>query len=143
MIEKIDKSHFYGSNIHTRKNIGKIVSENEYIINSSKYLNAWLYRRGIRLYIISKISKLDLSIPRINGEKLYNETVKMDLSPYKITATDNFKIHGFRFQPRILESIFKKIQEEMIELLIDSPNAESTEIKFHEKELKNDSTQKK
>lgn len=70
--EKIEDSHFYGSNSHTQKNIAKIITENEFIINSSKILNLWLKKRNIDLYIMSDLSKLDDSIPRIDPKKMFN-----------------------------------------------------------------------
>jgi hypothetical protein len=105
----IKNSHYYGSNEHTRRNIVKIVNENKFIIESSKYLNKWLYGRGICLYIISKLSKLDSSIPRLNSDQLYTETINMNLNPNKIKATDKYKANGFIFQPRVNESILNKI----------------------------------
>jgi hypothetical protein len=69
--DKIKESHFYGSNKHTSDNIRKIINENTYIIKSSKVLNKWLNYRGIQLYVLSEMSKLDESIPRIDANKLY------------------------------------------------------------------------
>jgi hypothetical protein len=69
--DKIKESHFYGSNKHTSNNIIKIINENKFIIKSSKVLNKWLNYRGIRLFVLSDLSKLDESIPRIDANKLY------------------------------------------------------------------------
>jgi hypothetical protein len=69
--DNIIKSHFYGSNKHTSKNILKIINENMFIINSSKILNKWLKSRGVDLFVLSELSNLDESIPRIDANKLY------------------------------------------------------------------------
>ena len=70
--DSVTKSHFYGTNKHTQKNIQKIVNENEFIISSSKILNLWLKLHGVELYLMSELSKLDKSIPRIDAKKIYN-----------------------------------------------------------------------
>lgn len=74
--DKVSKSHFYGTNKHTDKNIQKIVHENEFIISSSKVLNLWLKLRNIELYIMSDLSKLDKSIPRVDAKKIYDYIIK-------------------------------------------------------------------
>lgn len=77
-VEKLDKSHFYGSNPHTQKNIEKIVNENAFIIKSSRVLNAWLKLRKIDLFLLGNLSKLDVSIPRIDAKRIFNEIQTKD-----------------------------------------------------------------
>lgn len=69
-IELLNDSHFYGGNRNTQKNIEKIVSENIFIANSTRYLNAWLKTSyNIPLTIVSNNSNVDQTVPRIDPIK--------------------------------------------------------------------------
>jgi len=114
--DKIKESHFYGSNKHTSDNISKIINENKFIIKSSKILNKWLNYKGIQLYILSELSKLDESIPRIDANKVYKYiTCEKDIeyiNPINpVNKTDDIDLKKY-FKIDTLTNIFQFIQIE-------------------------------
>lgn len=120
--DTVNNSHFYGTNRHTQKNITKIVNENEFIISSSKILKLWLNLRNIELYLMSSLSKLDSSIPRIDPVKVYkyltSQEIKLTniLNPIRQTENMDF-INYYRidsYKPII--DYIKRIKGEIVSL---------------------------
>lgn len=69
-VEALTNSHFYGGNKNTQKNIEKIVNENIFIANSTRYLKVWLKQRfNINLSVVSSESNVDQTVPRIDPHK--------------------------------------------------------------------------
>lgn len=110
VVERLENTHFYGSNSHTQKNIDKIINENEFIIQSSKILNMWLKLHQIDLYLMSNLSRLDITIPRIDARKIYNIILNEDT----YYNNNNNPIHNIKNNKNITNNSDINIESEFM-----------------------------